>query len=44
LYSKEGHHMSLIGWWPFTTNRYNQGTIVTPEITNCSLEENGKLG
>jgi hypothetical protein len=36
--------MSLIGWWPFTTDGRNQGAISTTNVSNCAFEENGKLG
>ena len=36
--------MSLIGWWPFTTDGRNQGTISTANASGYTLEENGKLG
>lgn len=36
--------MSLIGWWPFTTDGRNQGTFSTANASGYTLEENGKLG
>lgn len=36
--------MSLIGWWPFTTDGRNQGTLSTANASGYTLEENGKLG
>jgi hypothetical protein len=36
--------MSLIGWWPFTTDGRNQGTMLTANASGYTLEENGKLG